>query len=48
MSAREQVKTEIDNIIASECLYCGENMIRNIDKPFIEDFEYENIIKQWQ
>ncbi|CAG9766632.1 unnamed protein product [Ceutorhynchus assimilis] len=48
ISARDQVKSEIDNIIASECPYCGENMIRNIDKPFIEDFDYENIMRQWE
>ncbi|XP_066154663.1 vacuolar protein sorting-associated protein 18 homolog isoform X1 [Euwallacea fornicatus] len=48
ITAREQIKAEIDNIIASECLYCGENMIRNIDKPFIEDYEYENVTRDWQ
>ncbi|XP_019754048.2 vacuolar protein sorting-associated protein 18 homolog isoform X1 [Dendroctonus ponderosae] len=48
MTRRDQVKAEIDNIIASECLYCGENMIRNVDKPFIEDFEYESITREWQ
>lgn len=48
MSAKEMVKAEIDNIVASECLYCGENMIRNIDKPFIEENEYEKIMKEWE
>lgn len=48
MTRRDQIKAEIDNIIASECLYCGENMIRNVDKPFIEDFEYESITREWQ
>ncbi|XP_063904510.1 vacuolar protein sorting-associated protein 18 homolog isoform X2 [Zophobas morio] len=48
MSAREIVKSEIDNIVASECLFCGENMIRNIDKPFIEDDDYDKIAKEWE
>ncbi|XP_030762434.1 vacuolar protein sorting-associated protein 18 homolog isoform X2 [Sitophilus oryzae] len=48
ISAREQAKTEIDNIIASECLYCGENMIKNIDKPFIENYDYDTIAKEWE
>jgi hypothetical protein len=30
MSARDQVKSDINSIIASECLYCGEMMIRCI------------------
>lgn len=47
MSAKDIVKAEIDNIIASECFYCGENMIRNIDKPFIEENEYDRVMKEW-
>lgn len=41
-------KSEIDNILASECLYCGENMIKNIDKPFVDDLQYEKIKKEWE
>ncbi|XP_023014330.1 vacuolar protein sorting-associated protein 18 dor isoform X2 [Leptinotarsa decemlineata] len=48
MSAKDLVKSEIDNILGSECVYCGENMIRNIDKPFIEDYEHENIMREWE
>lgn len=48
LSAADVMKSEIDNIVASECLYCGENMIRNIDKPFIEDSEYETVMKNWK
>lgn len=48
LSPADVIKSEIDNIVASECLYCGENMIRNIDKPFIEDYEYESVMKDWK
>ncbi|GJQ72360.1 dor [Trypoxylus dichotomus] len=48
MSARDTVKADIDNIVASECLYCGENMIRNIDMPFVDDNEYDKIMKEWE
>lgn len=48
ISTRDVVKGEIDNIIASECFYCGENMIRNIDKPFIEENEFDRVIKEWE
>lgn len=48
MSARDQVKADIDSIIASECLYCGEMMIRSIDRPFIEDEDYERVMKEWE
>ncbi|XP_017785036.1 PREDICTED: vacuolar protein sorting-associated protein 18 homolog isoform X2 [Nicrophorus vespilloides] len=48
MSTKDIVKAEIDNIVASECLYCGENMIRNIDIPFFDENEYESILKEWE
>jgi hypothetical protein len=28
ISAREQVRSEVDSLVAGECLYCGGNMIR--------------------
>lgn len=48
MSARDQIKADIDSIIASECLYCGDMMIRSIDQPFIEDEDYERVMKEWE
>ncbi|GFG37001.1 hypothetical protein Cfor_07076 [Coptotermes formosanus] len=48
VSARDQIKSDIDSIIASECLYCGDMMIRSIDQPFIEDEDYERVMKEWE
>ncbi|KAF4519225.1 hypothetical protein B566_EDAN015331 [Ephemera danica] len=48
LTAREQVRSELDSIVAGECLYCGENMIRSIDKPFINEDEFDKILKDWQ
>lgn len=48
ISARDQLKADIDAIVASECLYCGEMMIKSIDRPFVEDDEYEQIMKEWE
>lgn len=48
LSNLEMCRAEIDNIIASECIHCGENMIQNIDKPFLDDIEYELIKKEWE
>lgn len=46
MSQRDSIKNEIETILASECLYCGEHMINLIDKPFIEDWDRVNL--DWQ
>lgn len=43
---RDHIKNEIETILAAECLFCGEHMINNIDKPFIEDWERVNL--DWQ
>ncbi|XP_014476276.1 PREDICTED: vacuolar protein sorting-associated protein 18 homolog isoform X2 [Dinoponera quadriceps] len=47
LSTKDQIKADIDELIASECLYCGELMIESIDKPFIEEEDYERVMKEW-
>ena len=42
-----QVQAELDDLIAAECLFCGDIMIRNIDKPFIEDTDFQRVINEW-
>lgn len=46
MSQRDNIKNEIETILAAECFFCGEHMINLIDKPFIEDWERVNL--DWQ
>ncbi|XP_023247214.1 vacuolar protein sorting-associated protein 18 homolog [Copidosoma floridanum] len=46
-SPKEQIKDDIDELVASECLYCGDLMIDSIDKPFIKEDEYDKIMKEW-
>ncbi|XP_011498125.1 PREDICTED: vacuolar protein sorting-associated protein 18 homolog isoform X2 [Ceratosolen solmsi marchali] len=47
LSTKEQIKADIDELVASECLYCGDLMIDSIDKPFIEEEDYERVMKEW-
>ena len=66
-----QAQGELDDLIASECVFCGDLMIRslveekrtfesindvmasnlltlrNIDKPFIDDQEFDRVIAEW-
>lgn len=37
----EQLKEELDDIIASECVLCGDMMIKSIDQPFIGNEEID-------
>lgn len=45
-SQRDRIRHEIEDILASDCLYCGEYMIDNIDRPFIDDWDKVNT--DWQ
>ncbi|OZJ06836.1 hypothetical protein BZG36_00188 [Bifiguratus adelaidae] len=33
----EQLKEELDDIVAAECVLCGDAMIKSVDQPFIGD-----------
>lgn len=46
LSGRDQLKAEIETILGSDCLFCGEIMIKSIDQPFINDWEKVN--SDWQ
>lgn len=46
MSSRDQLKAEIETILGSDCLFCGEIMVNSIDKPFINDWDKVN--SDWQ
>ncbi|KAF9438781.1 hypothetical protein BGZ76_004857 [Entomortierella beljakovae] len=37
----ELLRDELDDLVASECLLCGELMIKTIDQPFVLHDEYE-------
>lgn len=39
---RKQLKKEIEEIIANDCVYCGL-MIDTIDQPFVEDWDQVNV-----
>lgn len=43
---REQIQSEIDELIASECFYCGDRMIESITEPLITADE-TNEAREW-
>jgi hypothetical protein len=38
---------ELDDLVASECIFCGDTMVKMIDKPFIEEEDYERVMLEW-
>ncbi|KAJ8042892.1 Vacuolar protein sorting-associated protein 18-like [Holothuria leucospilota] len=44
----ENLQNEIDDIVAAECVYCGDVMIRSVDKPFIDPDQLEIKNKSWE
>lgn len=39
ITARDQLRQDIENILAAECTMCGSLMINQIDKPFPDTHE---------
>jgi hypothetical protein len=46
MGRIDQLREELDDIVASECVLCGDIMIKSIDQPFIGDEEVD-IATSW-
>lgn len=42
----EQLKEELDDIVASECVLCGDIMIKSIDQPFVNEDEVD-VVMSW-
>ncbi|XP_043212479.1 vacuolar protein sorting-associated protein 18 homolog [Amphibalanus amphitrite] len=38
VSPRVTVREELDELVAAECLYCGDYLIRVLDEPLLNDF----------
>ena len=47
LSYREQIRAELDDLIASECVFCGDIMVKSIDKPFIADEDFDRVLNEW-
>ncbi|XP_065571293.1 vacuolar protein sorting-associated protein 18 homolog isoform X2 [Artemia franciscana] len=46
-SEHDTLKEEIDEILAGDCLYCGDLMIDSVDKPFSIEDSLEVQLRQW-
>ena len=46
MGKIDQLREELDDIVASECVLCGDIMIKSIDQPFIGDEELD-VASSW-
>ncbi|RWS29735.1 hypothetical protein B4U80_08207 [Leptotrombidium deliense] len=44
---KEQLQNELDDIVSSECLFCGEIMIKSVDMPFIFPEESNSVLEGW-
>uniref|UniRef100_A0A0A9XG54 Vacuolar protein sorting-associated protein 18 homolog n=1 Tax=Lygus hesperus TaxID=30085 RepID=A0A0A9XG54_LYGHE len=44
---REKVRSDLDAILAAQCLFCGDLMIEMMDKPFNDDEDFDRIKTEW-
>ena len=38
---------QLDELVAQECVLCGDAMIRSIDKPFIAEDDMDAAVRSW-
>ncbi len=43
----ERIRNELDELLASECIFCGEFLINTVDEPFFNFDNYEAIFQSW-
>lgn len=48
VSTKDKLCAELDDLVASDCLYCGDLMIESVDDPFINPDHYVEIMKSWE
>lgn len=42
-----KLKTELDDLLANECPWCGERILKSLDEPFFDPLNYEAIYNSW-
>jgi hypothetical protein len=42
-----RVKSELDELLANECPWCGERILKSIDDPFIDPLNYDAVFNSW-
>jgi vacuolar protein sorting-associated protein 18 len=47
MEEINRLKTELDELLASECPWCGERILKTIDEPFIDPLKYDEVYNSW-
>ncbi|KAJ3341550.1 Vacuolar protein sorting-associated protein 18 like protein [Gonapodya sp. JEL0774] len=43
-----QLRDELDDIVAGECILCGDLMIRTVDRPFVDPEKETLAIEAWE
>ncbi len=42
-----RLKSELDDLLAEECPWCGERILKLIKEPFINELNYESVFNSW-
>ena len=47
LSRRDQLRQDLDDLIARECPFCGDIMVRMVDRLLVEEDQFEDALAQW-
>ncbi|XP_066913841.1 vacuolar protein sorting-associated protein 18 homolog isoform X1 [Clytia hemisphaerica] len=45
---RHTLQESLDELVSSECFFCGDVMIKSLDQPLIDDLEFEKQLDNWK
>ena len=43
----EQARADLDALVAHECLFCGDAMVKMVDTPLIDADDFDRIVAEW-
>ncbi|KAK7491492.1 hypothetical protein BaRGS_00017321 [Batillaria attramentaria] len=43
-----EVQSKLHDLVSSECIYCGDFMIRCVDKLFVEEDNWASVVEEWE
>uniref|UniRef100_A0A6A7G726 Vacuolar protein sorting-associated protein 18 homolog n=2 Tax=Hirondellea gigas TaxID=1518452 RepID=A0A6A7G726_9CRUS len=44
---RARVRAQLDDLVACECLYCGDRFVECIDRPFLAEQDWRKVVDDW-
>ncbi|KAL4709076.1 hypothetical protein ACJJTC_013489 [Scirpophaga incertulas] len=45
---RDELRERLDALVAAQCALCGDHVVDSIDRPFIADQDWPQVLRDWE